>query len=255
MENPKIIITTQARLGSTRFPGKILEKIGKLTLLELHLKRIKKTKLFSDIIIATTNEQGIAAIEQIALNENIGIFKGSTEDVLDRFYQGVKNQRPDYIVRLTSDCPLIDPILIDEVIKLAVDHNLDYASNTLSELFPDGQDIEVFSWKALETAWKEATLPSEREHVTPYIRKHCDFNGGIIFKAMNYGFKENYSHIRMTVDELNDLDAIKILVDKLDTDNDWKTYADFIIDNPELFNNQQIIRNEGYLKSIKKENH
>jgi len=255
MENRKIIIVTQARLGSTRFPGKVLEKIGKISLLEVHLQRIKKSKLTSKIVIATTTEEGIEAIEQIAINESVGIFKGSTEDVLDRFYQAVKAENHDYIVRLTSDCPLIDPILIDEVIKLALEHKLDYVSNTLLELFPVGQDIEVFSWNALEKAWEEARLPSEREHVTPYIRKHCDFNGGKIFKAMNYGSNENYSHIRMTVDESSDLDAIKILVDKLDAETDWKTYTDFIIGNPQLFTNQQIIRNEGYLKSIKKENH
>jgi len=254
MENRKIIIVTQARLGSTRFPGKVLEKIGEMSLLEVHLQRINKSKITSEIVIATTTEEGVEAIEQIAINENVGIFKGSTEDVLDRFYKAVKADNPDYIVRLTSDCPLIDPILIDEVIKLTIDHQLDYVSNTLLELFPDGQDIEVFSWKALEKAWKEAKLASEREHVTPYIRKHCDFNGGTIFKAMNYGSNKSYSHIRMTVDESKDLDAIKILVDKFGAEEDWKTYADFIIDNPQLFANQQIIRNEGYLKSIKNEN-
>jgi spore coat polysaccharide biosynthesis protein SpsF len=254
MENPKVIIVTQARLGSTRFPGKVLERIGKTTLLEFHIQRLKKSKHFSDIIIATTHEEGVEAIEQIALHENIVLYKGSTEDVLDRFYQAVKGEKPDYIVRLTSDCPLIDPILIDEVIELTLEHKLDYASNTLLELFPDGQDIEVFSWKALETAWNEARLPSEREHVTPYIRKHADFNGGVLFKAMNYGSALNYNRIRMTVDESKDLDAIKILVDKLGAEKDWKTYADFIIDNLQLFNNQQIIRNEGYLKSLKKEN-
>jgi spore coat polysaccharide biosynthesis protein SpsF len=253
METLKIIIITQVRLGSTRFPEKVLEKVGDSTLLQLHLQRIKKCKLISGVIIATTQEQGIEAIGKIAEQENVGIYHGSTHDVLDRFYQSVKNLQPDYIVRVTSDCPLIDPVLIDEVIQMAITHKHDYTSNTLSELFPDGQDVEVISWRAFEMAWKEALLSSEREHVTPYIRKNCSISGGNLFTSMNYSPSNNYNHIRMTVDEPNDLEAIKVLINHLGTERDWQAYADYIINNPENFSNQKIKRNEGYLKSIEKE--
>lgn len=251
MEN--IIIVTQARIGSTRFPGKVLEKIGDLTLLDIHINSIKRCKYHSRVIIASTYEDGIGAIEKIAINQNVDFFKGSTDDVLDRFYQAVINEKPDYIVRLTSDCPLIDSNLLDDVIKMTIENNLDYASNTLLELYPDGQDIEVFTFSTLEKAWKEAKLPSEREHVTPFMRKNSDFNGGSLFKAMNFNNSSNYNNIRMTVDEKKDLDAIKLLINKIGFYSDWKTYADFIINNPLLFDNQKIVRNEGYLNSIKKE--
>jgi spore coat polysaccharide biosynthesis protein SpsF len=253
MENLKIIVITQVRLGSTRFPGKVLEKVGDYTLLELHLQRIKKSKLVSGVMMATTQEEGIEEIDKIAERESVGIYHGSTHDVLDRFYQSVIKLKPDYVIRLTSDCPLIDAALIDQVIQMAINYKLDYTSNTLLELFPDGQDVEVISWRALEIAWKEALLSSEREHVTPFIRKNCSINGGDLFTAMNYSPSNNYNHIRMTVDEPNDLDAIQVLINQLGTERDWKTYADYIIDNPEKFSNQKIMRNEGYLKSIEKE--
>ena len=98
-------------------------------------------------------------------------FRGDEDDVLDRFYQGAKIHNPDYVVRLTSDCPLIDPVLIDEIIEAAISSDVDYCSNTLIESYPDGQDIEVFTFSALKKAWKESVLKSEREHVTPYMKK------------------------------------------------------------------------------------
>jgi spore coat polysaccharide biosynthesis protein SpsF len=253
MDNLNIIIITQVRLGSSRYPRKVLEKIGDNTLLQLHLQRIKKCKLISRVIIATTHEKGIEEIDKIAEKERVEIFHGSTHDVLDRFYQSVCEIKPDYVVRVTSDCPLIDPILIDEVIQIAISNKFDYTSNTLSELFPDGQDVEVISWRALEIAWKEALLTSEREHVTPFIRKNCSINGGNLFTAINYSPSNNYNHIRMTVDEPNDLEAIKVLIKHLGIESDWQSYADFIIANPNNFSNQKIVRNEGYLKSIEKE--
>lgn len=253
MVNEKVIILTQARIGSTRFPQKVLKKIGEESLLSIHLKRLKKSDNASKIVVATTFEKESDKIVEIAMQENVEAVKGSTDDVLDRFYQAAKNEKPDFVVRVTSDCPLIDHRLIDQVIEMTVQNNLDYGANILVEEFPDGQDIEVIKWSALEKAWLEAKLPSEREHVTPYIRKNTDFNGGTLFKAMNFPANANYNQVRMTVDEPSDLDTVTLLISKLGLDESWKTYADYIVENPEVFENQKIIRNEGYIKSLEKD--
>jgi spore coat polysaccharide biosynthesis protein SpsF (cytidylyltransferase family) len=214
------------------------------------LERAKESKLVSDFCVATTNESGVEAIIDIAKKANVMIFQGSLDDVLDRFYQAALKFRPDYLVRVTSDCPLIDPKLIDQVIEFLIESNVDYASNTFREEFPDGQDIEAFSFKSLVKAWKQATLPSEREHVTPFIKKNSDINGGILFKSAHFQAPDIFEQIRMTVDEPEDLEAIKLLVDKLGTKASWLDYAIYILNNKNEFTNQYILRNEGYLNSL-----
>jgi spore coat polysaccharide biosynthesis protein SpsF (cytidylyltransferase family) len=253
MVNPNIIIVTQARIGSTRFPGKVLKALGDGTMLSTHLNRLKMSKRASNIIVATTFEVGVEEIVKIANQLKIDVYQGSTTDVLDRFYQAVYSSNPDYVVRVTSDCPLIDAALIDEVIEMVISKQLDYGSNMLIEEYPDGQDVEVFTFKALERAWKEATLESEREHVTPYIRNNASFNSGSIFKSDNYKAPISYNHIRMTVDEPADLATIEEIIKIEGTEKDWLTYTNFILNNSAKLNNQQITRNEGYLKSLKKE--
>lgn len=249
----KVIIVTQARFGSSRLPGKVLKRINNQSLLQIHLSRLKKSKLASKIIVATTFEDGIEQIVEIGKNMSVDVFQGSTDDVLDRFYQSVKEFAPDYVVRVTSDCPLIDANLIDEVIELTVKNNLDYGANILKELFPDGQDVEVFSFRALNMAWLKAKLKSDREHVTPYIRRNTDFMGGELFKAKNLDCIKNYSQIRMTVDEQADFDAMEALINDLGLNETWDTYTQYILKHPEKFGNQSIFRNEGYLKSLEKE--
>lgn len=253
MEPSKVIIITQARVGSTRFPGKVLMKVGGYTLLSIHLQRLKKSKLASAIIVATTEEDGADDIVKVADSESLNSFRGSTDDVLDRFYRAGKKYNPDYVVRVTSDCPLIDASLIDGVIRMAVENQLDYCSNGIIEEYPDGQDVEVVKWTALEKAWQEAKLLSEREHVTSYIRKNSDCCGGALYKAMHYPAPFNYNKIRMTVDEPADLLAIQTLIAKLGSDEGWMTYTHYLINHPEEFSNQEILRNEGYLKSLAKD--
>ena len=247
----KTVLITQARLGSTRLPGKILKKINDESLLEIHLKRLNKCNNVSKIIVATTDKPEDKVIYDYAINRGFNSFRGSESDVLDRFYQAVRNEKPDWIVRVTSDCPLIDPFLVDKLIKFAHNNNRDYCSNTLIENYPDGQDIEVFKFSALESAWKNANLPSEREHVTPYIRNNSDFNGRSLFSAINFDCPNDYSMIRMTVDESRDFDLIKILINDLGTHKTWLEYTNHIIKNDLNKINNSIIRNEGFLKSIK----
>ena len=247
----KVIAVTQARSGSTRLPNKVLLKIEDKTLLQIHIDRIKQAKQVDAIIIATTIEKADDVIASLANSLDVMYHRGSENDVLDRFYQTVKDIQPDYIVRLTSDCPLIDTMLLDEVIAKAKEEDLDYYANVIEEQYPDGQDIEVIKFSALEKAWKEASLKSDREHVTPYIRNNSTYKGGSLFKSNNHDLDDNYNHVRLTVDEPKDLEVIKHIVNDLGLDKDWRTYAEYYLNNPKVKAlNDTIVRNEGYQKSV-----
>jgi len=247
----KIILITQARIGSTRFPNKVTIPLDTSTLLGVHLERVKKAKMVTEWVVATTNEKGVNAITDIAQNAGVSVYRGALNDVLDRFYHAALPFNPNYIVRVTSDCPLLDPNLIDAVIEHTISCQADYGANIFIEEFPDGQDVEVFTFASLEKAWKEAKLSSEREHVTPYIRNNSNLKGGRYFKSVHYSAPSNFNHVRMTVDEPKDLEAIEILVSKLGLEASWEVYTEYIINNIHEFKNQDIIRNEGYLKSLK----
>jgi spore coat polysaccharide biosynthesis protein SpsF len=248
-----IIAIIQARTGSSRLPGKVLKEVEGKTLLQLHLERVLQSRQLNKVVVATTQEPGDNAIITIADKFQIPVYRGSSDDVLDRYYQAAQPYQPDYIVRLTSDCPLIDAQLIDEVIAFALKASADYVSNTLKPTFPDGQDVEVFRYAALEKAWKEAKLRSEREHVTSYIWKNSTYLGGALFSSDNYVGPEDFSQVRMTVDEPFDLDIIKILVKALGGTADWKTYVRYYMMHADEMRNSVFNRNEGYLKSMAKD--
>ena len=251
VDGKKVVLVTQARIGSSRFPKKIVQKLGKKTLIDHHLDRLLMVTNKDKVIVATTKEAGIKELIDLVSKKEVLVYQGSTDNVLDRFFHAVKNEDPDYVVRVTSDCPLIDPKLIDEVIAFTIQNELDYGSNILRELFPDGQDIEVFRFSVLNRAYNEATLNSDKEHVTTYIRRNSSFLGGKLFKSGNYFCDTDFNGVRMTVDEKPDLQACEVMVSKLGDDAGWKAYAEFIINNQELFTNQKIKRNEGFVKSLK----
>lgn len=247
----KIIAVTQARYGSTRLPAKVLKKVGKETLLDIHLRRILKSKIISNLIVATTNETGSEEIVDIAERNGVGYFRGSVNDVLERFYLATKDLHPDYVVRITSDCPLIDPTVIDYVIEQCLDKNCDYASNTLKPTYPDGLDAEVFKFSALEKAYNEATLKSDREHVTPYIKRNSSFNGGALFSSFNVANAEDFSNYRITVDTQEDFDVIKNLITTLGPDAEWRKYVEYLDNNEDVKKlNSNHMRDEGYKKSL-----
>lgn len=247
----KTVLITQARTGSTRLPGKVLMEINQTPLLKIHLDRLKKSINIDKIIVATTNSAEDNIIEKLATDWGYEVYRGSEHDVLDRFYQAVKGINPLWIVRVTSDCPLIDPLLVDKVIEVTQANNKDYGSNVIDETFPDGQDVEVFKFTALETAWKSAIKESEREHVTPYIRNNSNIKGGNIFSAISYKNNIDYSKIRITVDEPRDFELINKVITDLGFNKGWLEYTEYIINNKLLQINGDIIRNEGYLKSLK----
>ena len=247
----KIIGVTQVRINSSRLPRKVLLTIKGKPLLQFHLERAMKSLLVSKWIVATTDEEESDLICEIASNLSLPFFKGSLNDVLDRFYQAVKNEQADYVVRITSDCPLIDATVIDGVVSLCLDQNLDYVSNTLSPSFPDGIDVEVFKFSALEKAWKEASQSSDREHVTPFIWKNSSFLGQSVFTSQNFSFQEDFSKYRLTVDQIEDFQLIKQLIEDLGEEKTWMEYVQYLNKNPDLLNKNSLIkRNEGYMKSI-----
>lgn len=248
----KVIIITQARLNSKRLPKKILKKINGQSLLEIHLNRLLKSKYSEGLIVATTFEEGIEELLELLVKKNISFFQGSTNNVLERFYKAVEELNPSYIVRVTSDCPLIDPNLIDQIIDFTLKMQPDYASNTLDERYPDGQDIEVFSFDTLKKCYNQAILNSDKEHVTPFIKRNSTFYGESLFKSLNYDCDFNFNNIRMTVDENEDFIAIKKLINEFGVESDWMTYTNFIIKNQNLFKNQCIQRNQGYFDSLNK---
>lgn len=243
------VIITQARTGSSRFPGKVLTKTtsGK-TLLDLHLHRLLKCKNVTEIVVATTINEVDDKIVHGLNHNNILIFRGSEQNVLERYYFAAMGIKADIIVRVTSDCPLIDPILVDEVIKEFSNKNVDYISNTQNETYPDGQDIEVFSFKALEKCYFNATLKYHQEHVTPFIKENPK-----MFKIACFDSKINYNHIRMTVDVEDDLKVIDQLIDDLGEDASWTEYKDSYLRKELSKINGTQIRNEGLIKSIQNE--
>lgn len=247
----KILAITQARYGSTRLPAKILKEVNGMTLLEIHLHRILQSRLITKLKVATTNEEGAQYIVDVADKLGVECYKGSVDDVLERFYKAAEIECPDYVVRLTSDCPLIDPEIIDCVIQKCIDFGCDYVSNTLAVTFPDGVDTEVFRFSALKKAYEEAELKSEREHVTPYIWKNSSFKGGSKFTSDNYYNTVDLSSERITVDTPEDFELVRKLIEKLGIDRPYTDYVEFLNKEKDIRSiNQHFFRNEGYDKSI-----
>lgn len=251
MASIETILITQARTGSTRLPGKVLLKVQGKELLKIHLDRLNECKKVDQIIVATTINKEDEIIANHCKDWGFSVSRGSVDDVLDRYYQAVKEVKPTWVVRVTSDCPLIDPALVDAVVSMAQVNDIDYCSNGFIENYPDGQDVEVFKFSALEKAWHNAVLKSEREHVTPYLKTNSDVKGGSIFKGLNFPCAYDLAEIRMTVDEHLDFELVEKLILDLGFDKTWLEYTRHII-NKQLYKiNSNIIRNEGYLKSIR----
>lgn len=254
MEKIKILCITQARLGATRLPGKVLKTIGGKTLLEIHLERALQSRKVTKLKVATTMEEGADKIVDIAKKLGIESYRGSTNNVLERFYFASLPENPDYVVRLTADCPLIDASEIDRVIDKCISGKYDYVSNTLEPTFPDGIDVEIFTFFALKKAYQEATLKSDREHVTPYIWRNSSIKGGKLFSSFNVKYQEDFSKYRLTVDTQEDFDLIENIILHLGVDKKWLDYINYLNKNPELMKiNARFKRNEGYQKSLEED--
>ncbi len=244
-------IIIQARVGSARLPEKVLKPILGKTAIEREIERIKKTRSCQKIVLAIPNSKKNDVLEKIGKKAGVLVYRGSEDDVLDRFYQVAKIFELKDIVRITGDCPLFDWQVCDEVIGFYLKNKYDYVSNVQPPTFPDGLDVEVFSFKALEKAFQNAKLKSEREHVTSYIDSRPN-----VFKIGNVKRKGNdLSGLRLTLDEPKDLFLIRKIYRAL-----YKKKKYFVLDDilklfqqrPELLKiNQGIQRNEGFLKALK----
>ncbi|AMA08230.1 cytidylyltransferase domain-containing protein [Picosynechococcus sp. PCC 73109] len=212
----KVVIIVQARMTSTRLPGKVLKEVSGKSLLEYQIERLKRVESAENIIIATTVNEADQPITELCERLSIDYFRGSEADVLSRYYQAALVHQADVVVRVTSDCPLIDPLVIDQVIQCYLNHQLeyDYVSNSLKRTYPRGMDTEVFSFKALEEAFQEATAQPDREHVTPFIYRQPER-----YTLGHVTYSEDYSHYRWTVDTPEDFELIQKVIETLHPKN------------------------------------
>ncbi|MFX0195113.1 MAG: cytidylyltransferase domain-containing protein [Candidatus Hodarchaeota archaeon] len=240
----------QARMGSMRLPGKVLLDISGQPMLWHVVNRVRRVKRVDKVFVATSDEVSDDPIVAFCEEEGISCFRGSSDNVLDRYYQAAKWLDADVIVRITADCPLIDPEVLNDVVEHYMEGDFDYVSNIDPPTFPDGLDIEVFSCQTLQWAWREAKLQSEREHVTPYIRRRPQ-----LFRIGNVTYKEDLSKMRWTVDEPADLEFVRAVYEYLGSMSfGLADVLNVLKNHPELMEiNAGIGRNEGYQKSVREE--
>lgn len=249
----RIVGIIQARMGSTRRPGKVLADIEGKALLEHLLERVSRSSRLNELVVATTDSASDDELVKFLSDRGVSVFRGSCDDVLERYYKCAKEFSADIVVRITADDPLKDVGIVDSIVdKMLENPEFDYYSNTLSPSFPEGLDVEVFKFDALETAYREASLSSEREHVTPFIWKRPEN-----FKLGSFKNDSDLSHLRWTVDYDSDLEFVREVFRELYPKNpafDWMDVLELLESRPELNKiNSGRIRNEGYKHSVSAE--
>ena len=242
-----VVAIVQARMDSKRLPGKVLELIENKPLLWHIVTRLKACRSIHRIIVATSIERSDDPIAEFCQKYAIPCFRGNKDNVLDRYYQAARQERADTIVRITGDSPLIDPSFTDRTVQHYMENRdvLDYVSNAQPPTFPDGLDTEVFSFTALERAWKRATAAYQKEHVTPIIIESSDFKKGVIKNATDL------SHLRWCVDEPQDLVFVRSVYRELYNGRMFgmDDVLELLKRKPELQNiNNSISRNQGFKK-------
>ncbi|MCR4792045.1 MAG: glycosyltransferase family protein [Lachnospiraceae bacterium] len=247
----KYLAMIQARCGSTRLPNKVLKDLCGKPVLQRIIERAQQSKKLDEVMVLTSVEKNNLPILRLCSDLNVRVGVGSEDDVLDRFFQYAKLLKPDYIIRLTADCPCFDSQLLDQALE-KLDIDTDYCTNALTEEFADGLDFEIVKYSALEKSWKEAVHTFEREHVTQYIVRRPE-----MFKIQNFespiGFFGNH---RWTVDEPEDFEAVSRIYNHFITDCKsenfgYKEILDFLSLNPDIVEiNKMFSRNEGLKKSI-----
>lgn len=234
----------QARFGSTRLPGKIFKDICGKPVLWHVVNRLSHSKLLDKIIVATTILPEDDVVEKFCTENNILFSRGSSEDVLSRYYEAAKKFEAEIVIRITSDCPVIDPQILDTMIEeftaASKTKNIDYMSNSIQRTFPRGLDVEIFTFDVLEKIFNEAVQTYEREHVTPYIYQHPE-----IFKIKNFAGEKDYSFHRWTVDTPADYELIKKIYDELYDPEKIFLFSDILKlfeQQPDLININQHIK-------------
>lgn len=227
----KTVAIIQARMSSTRLPGKVLMTIAKKPMLSFVVDRLLKAKSIDEVVVATSRDQSDDKIVKFCQREKILYFRGDLENVLDRYFNCAREHKAQIVVRVTSDCPLIDPQVIDEGLKKFQAVRADYLSNTLERTFPRGFDFEVLSFEALSEACRSATTPEEKEHVTPFIWKNVKKQ----FFIEQLTQKNNQSQYRLTVDTPEDFLLLKILIEKYNAHNlGHQKISQILSQHPEL---------------------
>ncbi len=235
-----VVAIIQARMGSTRLPGKVLKDIAGKPMLEHVVSRTSQVKTLDTVVVATTTRPADDVIVLLCQERGWSFSRGSEEDVLDRYYQAALAFKADVIVRITSDCPLIDPEIIAKVVNqfLSYHDETAYVSNSLIRTFPRGLDVEVMGFNALEKAWQEDHNPVWREHVTPYIYRHPEK-----FKIHNVTNDRDYSYMRWTVDTMEDLTFVRRIYDHFQNEGfNWRDVINLLEIHPEWLEINQHIQ-------------
>jgi spore coat polysaccharide biosynthesis protein SpsF len=227
----KIAAIIQARMGSTRLPGKVLLDLGGETVLARVVGRLRRATRVDKIVVATTNSVADDAMVRECHRLQVSSFRGAEDDVLDRYYQAARMCAAEAVVRITSDCPVIDPELVDETVGRFIEEQGDYASNSFSRTYPRGLDTEVFTMGALERAWRDARQPYEREHVTPFFYEHPEF-----FRLVSLCGRIDYSQYRWTLDTADDLELLRAIYERFSSRDDfrWTEVIQLMEREPEL---------------------
>ena len=249
----KVVAIVQARMSSSRLPGKVLLPLSGKPVLGHVIERLKFCNSLDNLVVATSTEREDDRIAQWCCDNRVSCFRGSLKDVLDRYYRAATHYLADVIVRITSDCPMIDPLVVDEVVEGFLAGDFDAYS--LTGEFPDGLDCQVFSYSALQCAWRDAQLPSEREHVGPYIEK----SRPDLFKLGGLKKFTGLSSHRWTLDELSDYQFLQEVFDRLYQPGAFFSSSEILalLEREPLLSqiNAGIVRNEGYQQSVKAEQH
>ncbi|MGH9460642.1 MAG: aminotransferase class III-fold pyridoxal phosphate-dependent enzyme, partial [Vicinamibacteria bacterium] len=247
-----VVAIIQARIGATRLPRKVMADIAGHPMLWHVVSRLRECRSVSRVAVATSTADVDDAIASFCKGQSIDCYRGAEDDVLDRFYRAAMEFAADPVVRVTSDCPLIDPQIVDKVVGVFLQDGSDYVANILRYTYPDGMDVEVFSFAALKATWQEATLRGDREHVTPYMRSSGRF------RLLNV---ENDKHLpeqhRWTVDEAADLEFVRAVYNGLSGNgrsSNMEEVLSFLDKNPQIAAiNRRIVRNAGYYRSLAEE--
>ncbi len=248
ISNKRVVAIVQGRVDSSRLPGKVLMEVGGKPMLQYVVDRVRLASLVDEVVVATTQDASDDRIEELCSNLSIACYRGSTQDVLDRFYQAAICYQAEVVVRITGDCPLVDPRLIDETIRAREAHQADFCSNRLpppfSRTFPIGLDVEVVTFTALETAWRNATEKHEREHVLPFL---YEVPGR--FHVFILDHEKDLGEIRWTVDTPADLEVVRQIIRQFDGKQDysWLEVLDYYMKNKHRFRVNQNIKHKTYL--------
>jgi spore coat polysaccharide biosynthesis protein SpsF len=250
VENLRTVAILQARMGSSRLPGKVLLDIAGQPMLARVVNRVRRARLLDGMVVATTKDASDDPLAAYCLEHDIACMRGSQFDVLDRFHRAASQQKADIVVRITADCPVIDPLLIDEALMDFKDSRVDFAANRLpppyARTYPIGLDIEICTFKALSRAWQEASQPYQREHVMPYLYEEVQLevktptrsigisrNG---FKVLQLNHVPDYGSLRWTVDTAADLEFIRAVHARFEGRDDfsWLEMLALVQSNPDL---------------------